>query len=264
MNIFFRELRANLKSFLIWSVIVILFVLVGFSKFSAYEGNPDLLAILDGLPPAMLEAFNMNAFNLTTVTGFYGVMLSYFGLLLSIAAAMWGTDIITKEERDRTVEFALTLPVSREKLITGKLAAAAANCVALLLVTWGALMIGASSYHPDQAFYDFVRISMAALLIMQAVFLAIGLFIGCAMTHYKRASSVAVSVILGTYFLSILTGLHEKLDFLKYFTPFKYFNPAVLMRESSFEMPYVWLSLGIIAVCLFGAYMTYSRRDLYI
>ncbi len=47
MNIFFRELRANLKSLLIWSGIVILFNIVGFSKFSAFYNNPELLSILD-------------------------------------------------------------------------------------------------------------------------------------------------------------------------------------------------------------------------
>ncbi len=45
-------------------------------------------------------------------------MYTYFALLLSIAAAMWGTDVITKEERDRTVEFTLTLPVTRARLVT--------------------------------------------------------------------------------------------------------------------------------------------------
>ena len=56
MNILLRELRANFKSLLIWSGIALLFVTVGFSKFSAYEGNPELLAILDNLPPALVEA----------------------------------------------------------------------------------------------------------------------------------------------------------------------------------------------------------------
>jgi ABC-type transport system involved in multi-copper enzyme maturation permease subunit len=89
MNIFLRELRANLKPLIIWGVIVILFVIMGFSKFAAYEGNPELLAILDEMPPAVLSAFNFNAFNLTTVTGFYGVMFTYFAIILSAAAVMW-------------------------------------------------------------------------------------------------------------------------------------------------------------------------------
>lgn len=264
MNIVLRELRANLKSLLIWSVIVLFFVTVGFAKFSAYEGNPELLAILDNLPPAMLEAFNFNAFNLTTITGFFGVMVSYFALILSISAALWGSDIITKEERDKTVEFALTLPITRGKLIAGKAVAATINCIALLLVTWGAILANATAYQTDSQFFKFVSLSMLTLFIMQLIFLAIGIFIGCALTHYKRASSLTVSILLGTYFLSIIAGLNKNLDFLKYFSPFKYFNPGVLLHESRIDMIFVWLSAGIIIVSLIGAYLTYTKRDMYI
>jgi ABC-2 type transport system permease protein len=102
---------------------VILFNVVGFSKFSAYYGNPEMLAILDSMPPALLDAMTMRAFNLTTVTGFFGVMFVYFALMLSIAAAMWGSDVISKEERDKTVEFALTLPVTRGRVVLAKTAA---------------------------------------------------------------------------------------------------------------------------------------------
>ena len=137
MNIFLRELKANFRSLLIWSGIMFLFLTMGMSKFSAYEGNPEMLEILNSMPPALLAAFNMNAFNLTTVTGFFGVMFTFFALLVSISAVMWGSDIISKEERDKTVEFALTLPIPRRKLVTAKILAAVANCIGLLLITWG-------------------------------------------------------------------------------------------------------------------------------
>jgi ABC-2 type transport system permease protein len=264
MNIFFRELKANLKSLLIWGGIVILFVVLGFSEFSAYEGNPELLAILDNLPPAMLSAFNFEAFNLTTITGFLGVMFTYFALLLSIAAAMWGSDIISKEERDKTVEFSLTLPVTRSRVVTAKIFAAVVNCIALLLITWGAAIANAAQYQPDSEFYNFLSLIMLALFILQMIFLAVGIFLGCAMKQYKRASSVAVALLLGTYFISIISGLNENLEFLKYFSPFKYFNPATLLHESKIDLTFIWLSAGIVAVLLVGAYVSYSRRDLYI
>jgi ABC-2 type transport system permease protein len=85
----------------------------------------------------MLAAFSLQAFNLTTVTGFFGIMFTYLRALLSIAATMWGSDIISKEERDKTVEFALTLPVTRGRVVTAKALAALVNCVGLLLITWG-------------------------------------------------------------------------------------------------------------------------------
>jgi ABC-2 type transport system permease protein len=264
MNIFVRELKSNLRSLIIWSVIVVLFVTIGISKFSAYFENPEMLALMDSMPPALLDAFNFRAFNLTTITGFYGVMFAYFGLMLSIAAAMWGSDIISKEERDKTVEFSLTLPVTRSRLVTAKALAVLVNCVALLLVTVAASLVSAAQYQPDGEFFRFLALCTLALFIMQLIFLAIGIFLGCAMKRYKRASAVAVALLLGTYFLSVLSGLHKNLDWLKYVTPFKYFDPGLLLRESRLDLLYVGLSLAIIVASMVGAYLTYGRRDLYI
>jgi ABC-2 type transport system permease protein len=264
MNIFRRELRANLKSLIIWGVIAVLFVTLGISKFSAYEGNPELLAVLDSMPQPLLDAFNFQAFNLTTVTGFFGVMFTYFALILSISAAMWGSDIISKEERDKTVEFSLTLPVTRNKVVTAKTLAALVNCTVLLLITATAMLVNISAYETDQAFFDFFLLSMIALYIMQLIFLAIGVFLGCAMKQHKRAGALAVTVLLLTYFISVISSMNENLEFLKYVSPFRYFNPVLLLHDASFEPVFLVLSAGIIITSLLGAYTTYSRRDLYI
>jgi len=263
VNIFFRELRSNLKSLLIWSGILILFNFVGFSKFSAFYENPQLLTVLDSMPPALISSLNMNAFNLTTVTGFFGIMIIYFNLILSISAAMWGSDIISKEERDRTVEFSLTLPVTRRRLVTAKIAAVVVNCIVLLFVTWGSTAFFAQKYRPDGEFYRFVSITMLTLLLLQMIFMALGVFLGCVMKRYKQSGSMAVSILLVSYFISMITGLSKDLDFLKYFTPFKYFDPSVLLRESKLEPTFVILSLVLIAGSIAGAYLTYSKRDLY-
>jgi ABC-2 type transport system permease protein len=239
-------------------------VVVGFSKFSAYVDNPEIIEVLDSMPPALLESFNMSAFNLTTVEGFFGVMYAFLGLILSIAAVMWGSEIISKEERDKTVEFSLTLPVKRHALITAKTAAAFTNCLLLSLAAWGMNGVSAASYSPEPGFYRFLTQGMAALLILQVIFLAIGVFLGCALRQHKRAGSAAISILLGTYFFSVITGLKEEWDFLKYLTPFEYFDPSLILHESRIDPVFLWLSLGITTFCLAGAYLTYARRDLYI
>jgi ABC-2 type transport system permease protein len=99
---------------------------------------------------------------------------------------------------------------------------------------------------------------------MQMTFLALGIFLGCAMKKHKRAGSLAVSILLGTYFASILAGMDERMEFLRYFSPFKYFDPTAMLRDSALELPYVLLSLAIIVVFLAGAYASYAKRDLYI
>lgn len=264
MNIFLRELRANLKSLLIWSVIILALIGIGVSKFSAFAGNPEMLAILDSMPPAMVDAVNLNAFNLTTLEGFYGIMFLYFGLMAAMAAALWGSDIISKEERDKTVEFSLVLPVSRNRVITAKALAALVNCVAFVLITWAISQVTVRSYNPDPGFNRFLALEMQAMFMIELIFLAIGLLLGCAMRQYKRSSASAISVILVTYFLSLISGMQESLENLKYFTPFKYFDAGEFFRTGQLDGKYLLISLAIIVASLGTAYWAYNRRDLYI
>ncbi|MGA2503836.1 MAG: ABC transporter permease subunit [Anaerolineales bacterium] len=264
MNIFFRELKANLKSLLIWCVILILLIVIGVAKFSAYYNSPSSLEILNTFPKAVLDAMSLLAFNLTTLTGFYGLMFIYFGLMGGIAAAMWGSDMISKEERDKTVEFSLVLPVSRSRVITAKALAAVVGCLVFVLVTWGISAVAVQSYKPDAAFYSFLALEMEAMFALELVFLAIGLLLGCAMKQYKRSGSVAVSIILVTYFISVISGMQSNLDFLKYFTPFRYFDAAQMLNTGHIDVPFLLLSAAIIVLCMAAAYWAYNKRDLYI
>lgn len=264
MNIFFRELKSNLKSLLIWGVIIILLIMIALAKFSAFAGNPETLAMLDAVPTAVLDALELRTFNLTTLSGFFGVMFLYFSLMGAVAAAMWGSTIISKEERDKTVEFSLVLPVSRGKVVTAKALAALVNCLLFVGITWVASVIAVQSYQPDADFYAFLRLEMIAMLLIEMIFLSIGLLLGCSMRHYKRSGSTAVAIILSAYFLSIMTEFKQELDFIKYITPFKYFDAARMLADHQIGSLYIGISVGIILLCLTFAYWIYQRRDLYI
>jgi len=264
MNIFLRELKANLKSLLIWSAIIMLLIFMAGAKYSAFAGDPELLKMLDSMPPALLDALSMRAFNLTTISGFYGVMFIYFALMAAIAAAMWGSDSISKEERDKTVEFSLVLPVSRSRVVTAKGLAALVNCIVFVLITWVVSLVAVQSYNPDQAFYSFLALEMQGMFVIELIFLAIGLLLGCAMKQYKRSGSTAIAIILTAYFLSIVVSMQANLDFLKYFTPFKYFDASQLLSSGKMDVTYLLLSAVIIVVCVGAAYWLYNKRDLYI
>ena len=67
-----------------------------------------------------------------------------------------------------------------------------------------------------------------------------------------------------TYFISVAIELQDKLDFLKFFTPFKYFDPATLYTTGKLEGIYLVLSALIILSCVVGGYWIYNKRDLYI
>ena len=105
---------------------------------------------------------------------------------------------------------------------------------------------------------------MLALFIMQLIFLAIGILLGCAMKQYRRASSLAVSLSAGNLFPLHPLRFERPWSSSNTSSPFKYFDPGVLLREASINPFYAGLSAVIVAACMVGAYLTYNRRDLYI
>jgi len=264
MNMFLREVKANRKSLIIWAGVLGLLIVIAVAKFAAFAGDPSMLAVLDAMPAGLVDALSMRAFNLTTVSGFYGVMFIYFALMGAMAAALWGSDTITKEERDKTVEFSLVLPVSRSRVVTAKALAAVVNSILLVLITWGISLAAVQQYKPDQVFYSFLRLEMAAMFIIEMIFLAVGLLLGCAMKEYKRAGSTVIAIILVTYFLSIASNMQKNLDFLKYFSPFAYFDSGRLFRAGQLDGFFLGLSAVIVVACAAAAYRVYNRRDLYI
>jgi ABC-2 type transport system permease protein len=264
MRMYFRELKAGLKSLFIWTAVVAVLIIIALGKFAAFHGNPESLAILDTMPPQLLDALSMRAFNLTTVDGFFGVMFVYFALMAAMAAALWGSEAIAKEERDRTVEFTLVLPVPRRQIVTAKLLAALTNCALFVIFTWIISVVSARSYAPEESFFDFLRLEMLAMFLIELVFLALGTLLACVSKTPRRVGSVAIGLILGLYFISIFAGMHEKLTWIKYLTPFGWFNASDFFRSGRFE-PYALVLTGVcVVIFLFAAYFTYDRRDLYI
>lgn len=264
MNIIKRELRANMKSLLIWSGCIFAFIAMMMSEFSAYYNNPEMADILDAMPEALLKGLAMNNANLTTVSGFVSIASVYFYIMLGIFAVLLGSTIISKEERDKTVEFFLTLPVSRQKVIVSKWVAAVINCIIINLVTGLSVFATTVKYEPDNEFYTFLGLMLLAIFIIQLIFLSIGMLLAAIMKRYKKSGSYSISILLVTYILSIVVALSNKIEFMKYLTPFKYFEASYLLNESKLEGVYLLISFGIIVVAMAGTFIVYPKRDLHI
>lgn len=262
MNIFLRELKANLKSLLIWSVVMGLLVMVGVSKYASFAGDTELLGLLDAMPQAMMDALRMNSFNLSTLEGFFGIMFIYFSLMGAMAAAMWGSETITKEARNHTSEFSHVLPVSRNRLVSAKALSALVYCIVFVGVTWGLSLAAVQPYTPGEGFYRFLALEMAGMLLIEVIFLAVGLLLACALQHSKRAGGLAIGIILGLYFLSVVSELQPDLAWVDHFTPFKYYDPLRMLQTGQIETLPLLLTGGIVLACTTAAFWFYNRRDL--
>ncbi len=260
MPLYLHELRGLTKSLLIWTGIVALLLLVAMPKFAAYHNDPELLRILDAMPQPLLDALNMRTFNLTTVAGFLGIMYLYFALFGALVGALAGHGVVAREEEDRTADFTLTLPISRRRVLAAKLGAALTHLALFVALMGGLTWVATRPFAPPPAADRFLALEMAAVFLIGLVFLAWGFVVACVFGP-RHSAALNIGFLLALYFLSLIQGLNDKLDFLKYLTPFKFFDASAMYRQGHLAPWALAASVTLffaLAVVGFGAY---DRRD---
>lgn len=264
MNIIKRELRANLKSMIIWSIAVVFLVTVWMIEYESFAGNTDINDFMNSMPQGILQAMGMADLNLASLNGFISTISLYLYLLLGIHGVLLGSSIISKEERDKTAEYLFALPISRKKVIVGKIMATIINLVILNIITLGALLISSMSYDKGESFYKFIGLLFIAIFIVQMIFLSIGMLVASINKRYKKSGNISVSILMIAFLISSLINMVDSVDFLKYITPFKYFDASYILNEMSLEPIFIVISILIIVIGIGGTFIFYPKRDLYI
>ncbi len=265
MNVFLRELRANWKALFWWSFGMVLMIYAGMAKYTAYvDSGQDITAMMNQIPSTLRAALGFGDLDVMKASGFYGMLYLYVLLMVTIHAALLGATIVAKEERDRTSEFLMTRPASRARILTGKLLAAAVNVVVLNLVCLGLSVAVVAQYAHGEDLTSDILLLMGAMLLVQFVFLFLGSAIAAVWKRPKAAASAATTVMLTTYVLSIVVDVNKNLDFLRYLTPFKWFQAAPIMHDQAYQPVYVALAAVVAVACIVATYVGYGKRDLYI
>jgi ABC-2 type transport system permease protein len=262
MNLFKRELKANSKSLIIWSIGVIFMVVSGMGKYSSLEGTGQSMNALIGDMPKSLQAImGTGSLDLSTPIGYFGVLFLYLAVMAAIHAAMIGSNIIAKEERDKTVEFLLVKPISRTRMMTAKLSAALVNIVAFNLVTLSSSFSMVRKYAAGEDVTGSIMMLMIGMFILQLIFLVLGTAIAAVYANAKKATSLTTGILLFLFILSIAIDLNEKLDKLKFLTPFKYFDAKLVLVEG-FEPLYLALSFFLLIGLTIMTFVFYRKRDM--
>ncbi|MCA1062604.1 ABC transporter permease [Rossellomorea aquimaris] len=263
MNIYWREMKAHRKSFIIWCIGMIALIGSGMGKFAGFNSSGQTMNELMEQMPKSLQAFlGVGSLDLSTATGFYGVLYIYILLLATIHAVILGATIISKEERDKTVEFLFVKPVNRNHIIGVKLMAAFTQIVILTGITWISTLLMVGHYSEDPSIGGDIGFTMLAMFILQILFVLIGTSIAASTKKPGKASSAATGVLLVTFIVSFAIELSEKWNGLKFLTPFKYFEAKSLLAGEGLDMLYVTISIVLITILGFMTFLFYNKRDL--
>ncbi len=93
------------------------------------------------------------------------------------------------------------------------------------------------------------------------IFMAIGFLLSVIIKSSKQGTSIALGVFFTTYIFGIIGKMKDELEGFLYLSPFDYVVPAKLLKNG-FEVKYVLLGLGIIAISIVTTYAIYNKKDL--
>ena len=121
---FKRELKVNFKSFCIWSIVTMLLFLVVFLVYPSIINSPESKSInemMEIFPKELLKAFNMD---LASIDSAYGWLKSegfvFILLIIGCYSAILGSNILLKEENDKTIEYLGVMPIKRASIVLSK------------------------------------------------------------------------------------------------------------------------------------------------
>lgn len=265
MVIFYRELARNRKSFLIWIISLAGASVLMTLLFPYMDLKMDAVGdMLMQMPKGMISALNLGDMDFSKIMPFFAYIFQYILLFSAIYAMQFGAGILSKEESEKTIEFLLAKPVKRSSIITSKML-----CLLFYIILFNIIFAladyAAFKVVTDQSFgiKAFIMLHVGQLL-MQLFFAAVGLFISVFVVKASVIFPLSAGVVLGMYFVNIVSSISEKLDGLKYFTPFKYIVPTDIIKTGGIRTAYLIIIFTVIILTAAGTYMFYNKKNIFV
>jgi len=261
MNMYIHELKVYRKSTIVWTLSLIAVVILFMSIFPTFAKDVAVFQkYVDSLPKTLIAALGIASLDLS-VLGFYSVIFTYIMLCSSIQAMNIGLSIVSNEERGKTADFLLSKPITRQQIITSKLLAALTSIVITNIIFIAVATIVLQSVKIESFNMNtFILISLS-LFLTQLIFVAMGVFISIVVKKIRSVLPISLGIVFGFFIIGMLGSVIGD-DVAKYITPFKYFDPAKIIKNSAYEIQFVIITIVFVIIATVGSYVLYSKKDM--
>lgn len=257
---FKRELKINLKSFLIWSLVMVALLFLVFMIYPSISSSMKLDELMSVFPQEILKSFNFDIVSISTSFGWYaseGFMITV--LVGGLYAGMLGANILLKEENDKTISFLFSVPVSRFKILTSKILVGLTYIVLFNFIILIVTGLG-FSLNDDMEVKKWLLMTLSPIIVHMLIFF-ISLFISLFMHKTSKCVSLVMGLIMLFYALNIIAKISENFSFLKYLTPFGYVDTASIIKNATLEISSL-IAIIISLVFILLSYIRYNKKEL--
>jgi ABC-2 type transport system permease protein len=224
-----------------------------------------MMGMMSLLPKGALALKGVSKFtDMFTILGFYSVNnLIYMMVLGSIYAIVLSSNIILKEEYNKTAEYLLSRPISRSEVFFSKFAVfflyvLGLNIIVGLVGLLGIELVKTGNY----SLKSYIVFSFYTLLL-NLLFGSIGFFMAALVKRAKPITTVSIALVLILYFIFSLSKITESGAKIGYVSPFKYVNVEVSNLGYGLDFWRLLYFIGISGILILASFLIYKRKDIY-
>ena len=265
-NLFMKEMRRNALSLMIWTLVITILITLTMSFYNTFTQNQSKIAgMLTIIPKGALQFKGISNFNdLLSVLGFYSANnVIYMMVLGSIFAIVLSSNIILKEEYNKTAEYLLTRPITRSEIFLSKLAVLSVNVLILNLVTSLAGFISMELVRKGPFSIRAFMILSAYTLLLNILFAAIGLFMSTLVKRAKPVTTFSIGMVLIFYFIYTISKITEGGSKISYISPFRYARVDATNPGYALDFWHLAYFIGVTIILTILSYRLYQRKDIY-
>ena len=259
-----KEFKFNLKSFIIWTSVLIIMFLVVFLVYP-YIVTDETVKSLDEMlkvfPSELIKAFNMD---ITSINSAYGWLKSegfmFVLLIVGLYSSILGSNIVLKEENDKTIEYLGSLPIKRTKIMSNKIIVSI-TYIFLMTIVLGLFNYIALLISGDFNQKEYLLLSITPLFVGLPLF-GLNLFISTFLHKTKKTIGISLGLVFIFYLLNVLSELSSNVEILKYFSIYTLADTRGIVSNQAINPMMIIISVIITGVLLLLSYSRYNKKEL--
>jgi ABC-2 type transport system permease protein len=212
-------------------------------------------------PKEVLAAFNMDIASLSTAFGWLkSEGFVFILLIIGVYSSLLGSNILVKEENDKTIEYLNSLPISRKEIVINK-ALVGILYIVLITILIGVFNFICLKFSGEFDMKQYLLMSVTPLF-SSLVLYSMCLFLSTFTHKTKNMIGISFGLTFVSYIFNAISTIAKSVDWLKYISVFTLADIRNIIINNEINPMMIFLSLIITFLFIVLSVVNYQKKDL--
>jgi len=264
MRLFGHHFRSELGGVLGWGLALAVMTVMLTAVYTLVAGGlaDQFQQILTAMPPQMREFFGSSAGAVTSVPAWLSAIAlsGFLPMLVAIWVALAVVGVITADTESGTLEFILSLPVHRWRLLAERWLSLLSQLALLYAAVW-AVMLGTVAGIGQHIDAGRLSAALGVQFLAEAALAGMLLLVSLPFRDQVKGVLSTITLALVFVFLPVFVEAGSRYEWLRKLTPFDYGGAGQLLLGGAFPWSDAWLLLAWAVVGFALALVTFIRQE---